>query len=99
MSKKTDVTTAEVKKRYIETLMALAQKLAHDNMSITIQPEHVISALMDHLGDIFVFNSQTHSKLKELTEEISNLKADIEALRLAVLDPENETEKTPRLLN
>lgn len=67
----------KIKNGYIADLMKLAGQFAKKDMAIIATAEHLMSAVLEHLAGIYVFNLNVSAKLNSLT-------ADIEALRRAI---------------
>lgn len=63
--------------RYIKEVITRSVEIAKENLSITVEPEHLMSSVLEHLASAFVFN-------KMISAQINKLNAEIEALRRAV---------------
>ena len=63
--------------KYITGLVRRAEEIAKSQLSIEVQPEHLMSAVLEHLASAYVFN-------KLMSAQLSQLMADMEALRRAV---------------
>jgi heme oxygenase len=75
---KQDKKTEEMRVAFLEGIQRLAREFATAENSIPVQAHHMMAAIVDKAASAFVFNVR-------MAEELNALKADMEALRRAVL--------------
>ena len=78
MAKKGGISDLDAQRKYMLGVTAMANEIAKQDRHIgSATAEHVMAAILEHMASIHIFNTL-------VTDEIQNLKADLEALRRAV---------------
>ena len=83
-----------MKVAFLDVIQKKARDYANSDNSIPIQSHHMMAAIIDNAASAFIFNAS-------MSEEMNNVKADIEALRRSVRNysDEKSDEKDLKLLH